>query len=151
MSSRDGRWDGGPTSHCCVKQLKLALVVASKLPEVLSRYRTSLLSLSPSLCISLSLSLRLSLLRLVSLCLYLSSLLLSAFVEPARRPSDKCCRCCTGLPRVVLASCCICPSSNSWLGCVVASLFAMPRKWQRAVSYLVSWLHCCLINAAGRS
>lgn len=54
----DGR--GLLTSHCCVKQLQLALVVASKLPEVLSRYRTSLLSLSPSLCLSLSHSLYLS-------------------------------------------------------------------------------------------
>lgn len=88
------------TSHCCVKQLQLALVVASKLPEVLSRYRTSLLSLSLLHSVYLCLTLSLSLLRQVSLCLFLSSLLLSAFVELARRPSDKCCRCCTGLPRV---------------------------------------------------
>lgn len=144
------------TSHCCVKQLQLALVVASKLPEVLSRYRTSLLSLSLLHSVYLCLTLSLSLFCARSLfassyrpcCSQLSLNLPAGRATSVAGAAQAC--------LVLLASCCICSSSDSWLGCVVgavavASLFAMPRNWQRAVSYLVSWLHCCPINAAGRS
>lgn len=107
-------------SHCCVKQLQLALVVASKLPEVLSRYRTSLLSLS------LSHLHYLSLFRLCSLFTSLYSPCCSqlSLNLPAGRATSvagaaearlvlpaSCC-----LPPVacllLTASCCICPSSE---------------------------------------